>query len=454
MTTLVWFRDDLRLTDHPALAEAALDPDGTVLLFLHDEVGPGVRPLGGAARWWLHGSLAALQGELESRGVPLILRRGAAAEVIPEIVAECGITEVLWNRRYGDERHGDAALKASLRAAGVAARSFVGGVLHEPGTILTGDGQPYRVYSAFWRACVAAPEPAEPVAEPVRWAPAVAQPSSEALDDWALRPTDPDWAEGLAARWEPGERSAIEQLERFLDERAAQYAGSRDFPAKPATSELSPHLRWGEISPRTVWHRSVAAGGDVGTFLSELGWREFAQHTAFHSGALHERGIDARFDAFPWRSSEESADDLGAWRRGRTGFPLVDAGMRELWETGFMHNRVRMVVASFLTKNLLVDWREGERWFWDTLVDADAASNPFNWQWVAGCGLDAAPYFRIFNPQTQQRRFDPDGRYADRWAPDSLLVPELVDLRASRIRALAAFDEIAGAPRTREPSAD
>ncbi|GAA1795713.1 deoxyribodipyrimidine photo-lyase [Leucobacter iarius] len=454
MTTLVWFRDDLRTADHPALAAAAEDPEGMVLLFVLDEQTPGARPLGGAARWWLHGSLAALQRELADRGVPLVLRRGAASAVIPDVVAECGITRVVWNRRYGEERHADAELRGSLRRAGIDARSFVGGVLHEPGTILNGEGRPYRVYSAFWRACAAAPEPAAPLDPPARWIPAPRRPRSDALDDWDLRPTDPDWADGLAARWEPGERAAREALDRFLEERAAGYAEGRDFPAKPATSELSPHLRWGEISPRAVWHQAIASGADTGTFLSELGWREFAWHTLFHAGGMHLRGIDARFDAFPWRSSEESADDLVAWQRGRTGFPLVDAGMRELWEAGFMHNRVRMAAASFLTKNLLIDWRAGERWFWDTLVDADAASNPFNWQWVAGCGLDAAPYFRIFNPQTQQRRFDPDGRYVDRWAPDSLLVPELVDLRASRLRALAAFDEISGAPRTRETGAD
>ncbi len=442
MATLVWFRDDLRIADHPALSAAAEDPDGMVLLYLLDEESSGARPLGGAARWWLHGSLAALQTELAARGVPLVLRRGAAAEAIPRIIAESGVDRVLWNRRYGDERHADAELKASLRASGVEAHSFVGGVLHEPGTILTEAGRPYRVYSPFWRACVAAPEPAVPLDPPTRWSAAKAQPASEVLDDWELRPTHPDWADGLAARWEPGERAAAEQLERFLDERASEYAAGRDFPAEPATSELSPHLRWGEISPRQVWHRSIAAGVDVGTFLSELGWREFAWHTAFHRGALHERGIDPRFDAFPWRSADVHGGELRDWVRGRTGFGLVDAGMRELWATGFMHNRVRMVAASFLTKNLLIDWREGERWFWDTLVDADAASNPFNWQWVAGCGVDAAPYFRIFNPETQQRRFDPDGRYVERWASDSLLVPGIVDLRESRIRALAAYDAI------------
>ncbi|MBL3698744.1 cryptochrome/photolyase family protein [Leucobacter luti] len=453
MTTLVWFRDDLRLEDHPALAAGADDPAGIVALYVLDEESAGVRPLGGAARWWLHGSLDRLAADLAERGVPLVLRRGAAAEVVPAVVAESGADRVLWNRRYGAERAHDAALKEQLRAGGVAAHSFVGNVLFEPGSIVSGQGTAYRVYSAFWRACLAAPQPPAPLPVPAGLRAAPARPRSDALGDWALRPSDPDWAVELAQRWTPGEAAAGERLERFLarsvraacgealpaEAAAADYAHARDFPAIDATSSLSPHLRWGEVSPRTVWHRAVAAGSGVGAFLSEVGWREFAWHTAFGAPDLHLRGLNPQFDAFPWRT--EPGPELGAWQRGETGFPIVDAGMRELWRTGFMHNRVRMVVASFLTKNLLIDWRVGEAWFWDTLVDADAASNPFNWQWVAGCGADAAPYFRVFNPLTQQKKFDPAGEYVERWAPDSLLTPELVDLRASRVRALAAYDQ-------------
>ncbi|MCW2288661.1 deoxyribodipyrimidine photo-lyase type I [Leucobacter luti] len=442
MTTLVWFRDDLRLEDHPALAAGTADSDGIVALYVLDEVSPGSRPLGGAAKWWLHGSLAKLGDALAERGVPLILRRGAARTVVREVAAESGANRVLWNRRYSAERATDAALKAELREAGIAAHSALGNVLFEPGTILNGQSEPYRVYSAFWRACLHAAAPEAPLQAPKAVRAAPRQPGSDDLSSWALRPASPDWATGLAERWEPGEAAAIAQLERFLGERAADYAPGRDFPASETGSELSPYLRWGELSPRTVWHRALAAGSDTGMFLSELGWREFAWHTLFRAPDLHTRGLNRQFDAFPWRDSPGEA--LTAWQLGRTGFPLVDAGMRELWETGFMHNRVRMVTASFLTKNLLIDWRVGEAWFWDTLVDADAASNPFNWQWVAGCGADAAPYFRIFNPLTQQQKFDRGGEYTDRWAPDSLLTPAIVDLRASRVAALAAYDAARG----------
>lgn len=446
MATLVWFRDDLRLEDHPALHAAGSDPDGIVALYVLDEESPGVRPLGGAARWWLHGSLQRLADALSQRGIPLVLRRGSAAAEIASVVAESGVSRVLWNRRYGAERVGDAALKAQLRGAGIEAHSFAGNVLFEPGSIRNGQGAPYRVYSAFWRAGLSSPAPREPLPAPESCAAATTQPRSDAIEDWALLPTAPDWATEIAQRWTPGEAAASERLERFLSERSAGYTAGRDYPASETGSELSPHLRWGEVSPRTVWHRALAAGVDVGNFLSELGWREFAWHTAFEHPDLHLRGLNRQFDAFPWR--EDPGPELLAWQRGETGFPLVDAGMRELWRTGFMHNRVRMVTASFLTKNLLVDWRIGEAWFWDTLVDADAASNPFNWQWVAGCGADAAPYFRIFNPLTQQLKFDKPGEYTDRWAPESLLHPELVDLRASRVRALAAYDEARGSART------
>ncbi|GAA1608318.1 cryptochrome/photolyase family protein [Leucobacter chromiireducens] len=442
MTTLVWLRDDLRIADHPALAAAAEDPAGVVVAYVLDEESPGARPLGGAAKWWLHHSLAALGDRLAEFGVPLVLRRGPAAREIPALAAESGAARVLWNRRYGAERAGDAALKLTLREKGIAAHSFTGGVLFEPGSVVTAQGTGYRVYSAFWRACLSNSPPAAPIPAPATLIPASVQPRSDALGAWGLLPTTPDWAGGLAARWTPGEAAGEAQLERFLGERARRYAAERDFPDAGSGSELSPYLRWGELSPRTVWHRALAAGVDAGMFLSELGWREFAWHTAFASPDLHERGLNPQFDAFPWE--REPGAELLAWQRGETGFPLVDAGMRELWETGFMHNRARMVTASFLTKNLLIDWRLGEAWFWDTLVDADAASNPFNWQWVAGCGADAAPYFRIFNPLTQQQRFDPSGEYVSRWAPESLLLPELVDLRSSRARALAAYDQARG----------
>ena len=442
MTTLVWFRDDLRLADHAALDAGAQDPEGVAALYVLDEESPEVRPLGGAARWWLHESLSRLQESLAAHGIPLILRRGPASAVVPRVIEEVGATRFTWNRRYGAERNIDAALKTQLRDAGIDAESFHGGLLFDPRQIQTQTGGPYRVYSAFWRACLAAPAPAVPLPEPEHLIPAAHQAASDSLDDWQLQPSRPDWATEIAERWTPGEEAALGALDRFLRHRAPGYSRGRDFPAEEVTSELSPHLRWGEVSPRTIWHRAIASGADVGTFLSELGWREFAWYTLFRHPDLHTRGLDARFEAFPWLDSAapETAATLTAWQQGRTGFPLIDAGMRELWRSGTMHNRVRMVVASFLTKNLLIDWRIGEAWFWDTLVDADAASNPFNWQWVAGCGADAAPYFRIFNPRTQQEKFERQGTYIDRWAPESLLHPEIVDLRETRIRALAAYD--------------
>ncbi|SDQ49769.1 deoxyribodipyrimidine photo-lyase [Leucobacter chromiiresistens] len=438
MTALIWFRDDLRLADHAALSAGARDEGGVVALYVLDEESDETRPLGGAAKWWLHESLTRLGEALHERGVPLVLRRGAAESVVPAVAAEVGADHVYWNRRYGAERHIDARIKERLHGDGVDAHSFPGGLLFEPWTVETQSGGHYRVYSPFWRACLAMPGPAEPlpIPEPLRGAEPSA--ASDALDDWRLQSKHPDWATGIAERWQPGEDQALARLERFLSSRAGAYAGRRDFPSEEVCSELSPYLRWGEISPRTVWHRALASGADAGAFLSELGWREFAWHTTFHNSPLHLRELNPQFAHFPWKDPDEQ--QLRAWQRGETGYGLVDAGMRELWQTGYMHNRVRMVTASFLTKNLLTDWRIGEAWFWDTLVDADTASNPFNWQWVAGCGADAAPYFRIFNPVTQQKKFDPDGHYVSLWASDSVLFPEIVDLRATRARALAAYD--------------
>lgn len=440
VTSLVWFRDDLRLADHPALVAAANDAEGMIALYILDEESDGIRPLGGAAKWWLHHSLSALRRDLASRGISLVLRRGAAARVVREVVQQSGASRVVWNRRYGAERAVDRQIKAELHEAGIEATSFVGNVLFEPWTVTTGAGTPYRVYSPFWRACVAGPPPAAPLSVPSVLRAAPHQPETERLEDWRLLPTAPNWAFEFEQRWQVGEAAANEKLSRFLEDRAAEYAVGRDIASLNATSDLSPHLRWGEISPRTVWWEGTQAAVDTGTFLSELGWREFALHTLYHHPDMASRGLNRKFDVFPWGRPDPR--EFAAWQRGETGFPLVDAGMRELWRTGYMHNRVRMVTASFLTKNLLVDWRVGEAWFWDTLVDADAASNPFNWQWVAGCGLDAAPYFRIFNPVTQQQKADPEGAYVQRWAPDSLLHPPLVDLQASRQRALAAYEHV------------
>jgi len=479
--TIVWFRDDLRLADNPALHAAVERGRPVLAVYVLDQESPGVRPLGGASLWWLHGSLRALGEALEALGGSLLLRRGPAAEVIGALAASVGAGAVFWNRRYGAaERDVDTAIKAGLHADGVEARSFAGSLLFEPWTIRTGQGNPYSVFTPFWRACVAGPPPREPYPAPESidgWAaqaslaPGAASGSgsgsgstsgptsgptilSDRLDDWGLLPTHPDWAAGLRAAWQPGEASAIEALETFLRESLARYAADRDAPAQAATSRLSPRLRWGEVSPFQVWHATqrVLRGADAATassaqrFLTELGWREFSYHVLFHAPELATENLKREFDRFPWPPLDERV--LEAWQRGRTGIPLVDAGMRELWQTGSMHNRVRMVTASFLTKNLLVDWRVGEQWFWDTLVDADGASNPFGWQWVAGSGADAAPYFRVFNPELQAARFDPHGEYIRQYVPEigTDAYPEpLVDLGETRRAALAAYEQVKSA---------
>lgn len=453
-TSIVWFRDDLRVTDNPALTTAAHRGADIIAVYVLDEASPGIRPLGGAARWWLHHSLASLRADLEALGIPLVLRRGEAARVIRDLVTDAAADAVFWNRRYAaPERAIDTALKAQLREAEIEVASFAASVLFEPGTITSGAGTPYGVFTPFWRACLAQPEPRRPLPPPAP-IPADARPSlpSDPLDSWGLLPRDPDWSGGLRETWRPGEASAHARLRAFLDEGLPRYASERDRPDQPATSRLSPHLRWGELSPHQVWHatldryRTGEHAASAQKFLAEVGWREFAWHILFHFPELATRNWRPSFDAFPWPPADPAV--LRAWQRGSTGVRLVDAGMRELWHTGTMHNRVRMVAASFLTKNLLIHWREGEAWFWDTLVDADAASNPFGWQWVAGSGADAAPYFRIFNPELQAAKFDPDGAYVARWAPEyaaGTAPRPIVDLARSRDAALAAYAEVTAA---------
>lgn len=437
--SLVWLRDDLRLADNPALRAAIDRGEPLVVLYVLDEESPGIRPLGGAARWWLHHSLASLSERVQELGASLVLRRGPAERVVRETVTDTGATAVFWNRRYGGaERDIDTSLKTSLRADGLEVTSFQASLLHEPWTVKTGSGTHFSVFTPFWRACLALPTPRAPLPTPRSLDGVARPPASDDLDDWNLLPTRPDWAGGLRETWEPGEPAARARLHSFLHDDIGSYDRARDEPSAGATSLLSPRLRWGELSPFTVWHEAVDADGAAG-FLSELGWREFAWHTTFHSPDLATVNLRRQFDAFPWPPLDPA--QLDAWQHGDTGVPLVDAGMRELWHTGFMHNRVRMVTASFLVKNLLIDWRRGEEWFWDTLVDADGASNPFNWQWVAGSGADAAPYFRVFNPELQAKKFDPQALYISQWASDAPTEP-IVDLAATRKAALAAYDVV------------
>lgn len=465
MAALVWLRDDLRCADNPALAAAVAAGGPVVVLYCLDEVSPGVRPLGGAARWWLHGSLQRLAADLAKLNIPLILRQGAAAEIVPAIAAAVGATAVHWNRRYDAGGIAvDTGLKTALRAAGLQVTSHQANLLFEPPKIRTKQDGPFRVFTPFWRACRAEAPPRRPILAPSPAAPfQAALPASDALADWALRPQKPDWAGGLAATWTPGEAGAEARLAAFLAGALAGYAEGRDRPAGVTTSRLSPHLRFGEISPFRVWHAILdatasghpASATDIEKVLAEIGWREFSWHLLYQAPDLTSVNFNPSFNGFPWR---DDPTGLTAWQRGKTGIPIVDAGMRQLWTTGWMHNRVRMIVASFLTKHLLIPWQLGETWFWDTLVDADAASNPAGWQWVAGSGADAAPYFRIFNPVAQGEKFDPDGGYIRAHVPElahlaagdihqpwRLAVPPkgypapIVDLARGRDRALSAY---------------
>ncbi|THD48035.1 MAG: deoxyribodipyrimidine photo-lyase [Bradyrhizobium sp.] len=426
---IVWFRDDLRLSDHPALHAAAATGRPVICLYVFDEPSrmAQVRPLGGAARWWLAQSLRALQKRLKAVGAPLVLRGGSAARIIAEVARATGSGAVFWNE-IAQAPHRAAAneVAAALKQIGVTPQSFPGDLLAAPADIRNKEGRGLRVFTPFWRRVQALGDPPRPLPAPdsLRPGPNLA---SDTVESWQLEPTRPDWAGGLRDSWTPGELAGRQRLEGFLRDGLAGYAGRRDRPDRDGTSGLSPHLRYGETSPCQVWHAArfamaerPALSGDTEKFLSELGWREFCRHLLFDVPDLATRNLQPSFDAFPWKHDDVA---LAAWQRGRTGYPIVDAGMRELWHTGVMHNRVRMVAASFLVKHLLIDWREGEKWFWDTLVDADAGSNPANWQWVAGSGADAAPYFRVFNPVLQGEKFDPDGTYVRRWVPELAQLP-------------------------------
>ncbi|MBX9758870.1 MAG: DNA photolyase family protein [Beijerinckiaceae bacterium] len=469
---LVWLRDDLRLSDQPALAAAVKSGRPVIALFLHDDGRSCGRPLGGAQRWWLHHSLAALSASLDKIGGRLDIVAGDHDE-LPAIALKLGAGEVFWTRRYNSQQIAtDQRVKSALGEAGIAAHSFNGQLLREPWELATKTGGPFRVFTPFWKASQALGDFAAPLPAPKKIAAADwprAAPRRSKLDDLGLLPTRPDWAGGLRATWTPGEAGAMERLSGFLKGPAARYADERDRPDRPSTSMLSPHLRFGEISVRRVLHaaRHLEAqkpelSKPVAKFAAELGWREFAYHLIFHFPDFATRNYQPRFDAFPWAKNEAH---LEAWRRGRTGYPIVDAGMRELWSTGFMHNRVRMVVASFLVKHLLIDWRSGEDWFWDTLCDADVANNPAGWQWVAGSGADAAPYFRVFNPFLQGEKFDPEGAYVRKFVPELASTPTayihrpwdgpkgmapdypapIVEHGNARERALRAFSSIGAA---------
>jgi deoxyribodipyrimidine photo-lyase len=422
-----WFRQDLRLHDNAALSAAISSGRPVVPVFLFDDAAPERETPGGASRWWLHQSLSSLASSLRRFGSDLVLRRGAAPDVLSALIADTGATAVHMTRCYEPYAAAiERELSKKLTKIGVELRRFGGGLLVEPENIATREGRPYRVFTPFDKACLSQLSTASPVALPRAIPAPQSLPEGDLLEDWGLEPSTPDWAGGLRATWIPGEHGAESRLDSFLDNTLGDYEKLRDLPGKNGTSRLSPHLHFGEISPRQCWHQTVLAaemGGqsDSGAtaFLRELVWREFSYHLLYHFPALPEAPLRKDFERFPWQDDQEL---LTAWQRGQTGYPIVDAGMRELWHSRWMHNRVRMIVASFLVKDLLIPWQAGAAWFWDTLVDADLANNSASWQWVAGCGADAAPFFRIFNPVTQGRKFDPDGGYVRRW------VPELADL--------------------------
>lgn len=427
---IVWFRNDLRLADNRALAAAsALGP--VIPVFVIDQVAAGRWWRGGASRWWLHRSLAALASDIEARGGRLLLRVGATAEVLARLADETGARTVCATRAYEPwARQLESDVHARLAADGISLKRFGGALLREPEELRTKAGEPFKVYSPLWRALVTLGEPRRPEPTPPALSFAPTPAPSEPLASLGLLPVKPDWSAGLAAEWTPGEAGAAARLERFVEAALAGYVEDRNRPDLPGTSRLSPHLHFGEISPNACWHRAKAAAAldpraakGLETFLKELVWREFSYHLLVHWPTLPDAPFRQEFEAFPWA---DDAPALTAWQCGRTGYPIVDAGMRELWTTGWMHNRVRMIVASFLVKDLLVPWQQGEAWFWDTLVDADLASNAASWQWVAGSGADAAPYFRIFNPISQGQKFDPEGTYVRRWVPELARVPASV----------------------------
>ena len=458
-----WFRQDMRLSDNPALSAAA-EHQHVLPVYVLDTKNPGTFVPGAASQWWLHCSLHALN---QSLGGKLSVYEGDPKQILADIVQRLPVTAVHWNRCYEPwSMERDTKIKTILLQMGIQGESHNGSLLWEPWDIKKDDGTPYKVFTPFYRkGCLNAAAPRKPLGSPKEMSLLQDEDKMLSVDALDLKPKF-NWDETLAPHWTIGEEGAHHRLEDFIHNGLAHYKEGRNLPAKPFVSRLSPHLRFGEISPNQVWYAATSQGDgkDIDHFCSELGWREFSYSLLYHNPDLATVNLQKKFDGFPW------SDDLAAltaWKKGDTGVPMVDAGMRELWQTGFMHNRVRMITGSFLIKNLLLDWRHGERWFWDTLVDADPASNSASWQWVAGCGADAAPYFRIFNPVTQGQKFDPDGGYVRQYVPELSALPNkyifnpweapadllreanvelgvtypkpIVNIKASRERALAAF---------------
>ncbi|MEY3712445.1 MAG: hypothetical protein RL321_65 [Pseudomonadota bacterium] len=438
--TLIWFRQDLRLSDHAALTAAIERGAPVIPVFIWAPTEEGEWAPGAASRWWLHQSLTALDESLVKLGSRLIIRCSSNTEAeLHRLIKESGATAVYWSRRYEPKVIArDQSIKQGLRDAGIEARSFNAALLVEPWDVQNNSGKPFQVFTPYWRKVSATLELPKPLPTPTRIPAPQSWPMSTSLEALSLMPKI-EWYQGMRDSWQPGERGARQNLDRFLDGSVANYGETRNLPAQAGTARLSPHLHFGEVSPRQIWH--IAAKWRSSQFMTEIGWREFAHHLLYHFPRTTNDPLRLEYQKFPWLDNPKH---LEAWQRGRTGVPLVDAGMRELWHTGWMHNRVRMVVASFLVKNLRLHWLEGARWFWDTLVDADLASNTLGWQWAAGCGADAAPYFRVFNPESQAEKFDPQSGYIQRWIGGDKKYPSspIVDLKESRVAAIAAWQTL------------
>ena len=416
---LVWYRQDLRVADNPALQVAAAG--GVLPVYVLDEAAAGEWAMGGAHRWWLHGSLTALSRSLEGLGAPLVLRRGEAAAILPELVKASGAQAVHAGICVEPWARAQAAAVAAALPEGVPLHLHRSGLLFEPGSICTKTGGSYGVYTPFARAARAKGDPPKPEPAPKRLDGVAAR--SDRLEAWNLLPTNPDWAGGMREAWQPGEAGAQARARQFMREKLNQYHDGRNTPGEDLTSRLSPHLHWGELSPAQLWHWALAEGSGDGLerYLAELLWHEFSANLLWHNADMPGAPMRPEFGRLRWRRDPRG---LRAWQRGQTGVPIVDAGMRQLWHTGWMHNRVRMITASYLVKHLLVSWVDGERWFWDTLVDGDLAVNAQSWQWIAGCGTDNSPFFRVFNPVTQGEKFDPAAAYVRRWVPEVAKLPD------------------------------
>lgn len=426
---IFWYRRDLRTSDLPALSAAVATGQPLLCVYIHDECAAGDQNTGAASLWWLHHSLLSLNRSLRRLGGELVIRAGNASRELHRLVAETGATAIYCSELYEPwAREQEDGLARKLLSRGIAFHPQPGSLLYSPQTLRNRSGQPFRVFTPFWKTARNSAEPPLPIATPgsIVWHPS---PVGISVEDLQLLPTGPDWAAHWNTLWQPGSAGAKRQLRLFMENLLSGYHEGRDFPARQQTSRLSPHLHFGEISPRQIYHAimnqcahdaSLLSQGEK--FLSELGWREFNHHLLYHFPDTVNQPFKSEFHQFPWLGA---SDALTAWQKGLTGYPIVDAGMRELWHTGYMHNRVRMICASFLTKHLLLPWQLGERWFRDTLVDADLANNVAGWQWVAGCGADAAPYFRIFNPTLQGKKFDAQGDYVRRWVPELAGVPSI-----------------------------